>query len=83
MKRRPKLRKDVNEIAFGILQAVTGEGPRPQPPGSGNPEAKKRGAAGGKKGGKKGGPARANKLSDEEKAKTATVAALARWKKSP
>jgi len=60
MPRPPKLRPDVNEIAFRTMQAATGEGPKPAPAGQQkNPEAAKRGALGGKK----GGPARAAKLS--------------------
>jgi hypothetical protein len=53
-KKRPALRKDENEIAFGLFQAMTGEGPRPEPPATRekNPEAVKRGSKGGKKGGK-------------------------------
>jgi hypothetical protein len=50
----PKLRLDTNEIAYRTMLAATGEGPKPTPPGEGapNPEAAKRGSAGGKKGGK-------------------------------
>ncbi len=42
-----------------------------------NPEAQKRGS----KGGKKGGVKRAENLTDRERTKSATIAALARWKK--
>jgi hypothetical protein len=78
-KKRPSLRKDENETAFAIVQAMTGEGPRPEPPGKRkkNPEAVARGA----KGGKKGGKARAEKLSADEREEAAQIAALARWKK--
>ncbi len=78
-KKKPKLRKDENELAFDIVRAITGEGPRPTPPGEGekNPEAVRRGS----KGGKKGGPSRAAKLSPEEREEAARVAAQARWKK--
>jgi hypothetical protein len=76
-KKRPKLRKDVNEIAFGILNAITGDGPRPQPPGSGNAEAAKRGRAGGKKGGK----ARSETLTKRRRTSIAKKAAAERWKK--
>ncbi len=80
MPKRPKLRPDMNEVAFRIMQAATGEGPKPQPPGGEekNAEAVRRGA----KGGKKGGKARAEKLTERERTKAATIAALARWKKS-
>ena len=43
--KRPKLRPDMNEVAYRIVQAATGEGPHPQPPGVAekNAEAVKRG----------------------------------------
>lgn len=52
-KKRPSLRKDENETAYALVQAMIGEGPRPKPPGKRekNPEAVDRGRAGGKKGG--------------------------------
>jgi hypothetical protein len=52
-KKRPSLRKDENETAYALVQAMIGEGPRPEPPGKRekNPEAVDRGRAGGKKGG--------------------------------
>jgi hypothetical protein len=81
-KKRPKLREDAAETAYRVLQEATGERPKTLPPAERtekNPEAVKRG----RKGGKKGGKGRAAKLSDEERAKAATVAALARWKRSP
>jgi hypothetical protein len=64
MPRNP-LRLDENELAFRVVQASIGEGPRPQPPGAGdkNPEAVARGRLGGVKGGK----ARANALSDRKR----------------
>ena len=48
MPKRPKLRPDMNEVAFRIVQAATEDGPRPQPPGGAekNPEAAKRGRKG-------------------------------------
>ncbi len=82
-KKPTKLRPDVAETAFRVMQEATGEAPKTLPPGARpkgdrNAEAVKRGAKGGKKGGKR----RAAKLSDEERAKAATIAALARWKRS-
>lgn len=73
----------MNEVAYRTMLAATGQGPKPTPPGEGepNPEAVNRGRKGGKAGGKKGGTARAKKLTDEERAKSATTAALARWKR--
>lgn len=79
-KKRPSLRKDENEVAFGIVQAMIGEGPRPAPPSERaekNPEAVKRGSRGGKKGGK----ARAKRLTGEKRSEIARRAAEARWRK--
>lgn len=78
-KKRAKLRKDENELAFDTVRAMLGEGPRPMPPGERekNPEAVERG----RKGGKKGGASRAAKLSPEEREAAARLAAQARWKK--
>jgi len=80
-KKPDKLRPDVAETAFRIMQEATGEAPKTLPPSERtekNAEAVKRGA----KGGKKGGSARAAKLTPEQREQTATLAALARWKKS-
>lgn len=79
MPKRPKLRPDMNEVAYRIVQAATGQGPHPQPPGGEekNPEAVKRG----RKGGKKGGKARAIALTKRERRAGAALAARARWKR--
>lgn len=80
MPRPPKLRPDLNETAFDIARAATGEGARrvaPTERTEKNPEAVERG----RKGGKKGGAARAKKLTPEQREEIAQVAALARWKK--
>lgn len=76
-KKRPSLREDVNERAHRLVQAMTGDGPRPEPPGKRekNPEAVERGRAGGKKGGK----ARSESMTPEERSKVAKDAAAARW----
>jgi len=78
-KKRPSLREDENERAFRLVQAMTGEGPRPQPPGKRekNPEAVERG----RKGGKRGGEKRAANTSPERRAEIARKAAAARWDK--
>lgn len=78
-KKRPSLKEDVNERAYRIVQAMTGDGPRPEPPGNRekNPEAVKRGRAGGKK----GGDARALTLSASKRKKIAKKAAKQRWTK--
>jgi hypothetical protein len=76
-KKRPSLREDANERAYRIVQAMTGDGPRPEPPGSRekNPEAVKRGRAGGKVGGK----ARAAKLSARRRKLISKKASEKRW----
>jgi hypothetical protein len=78
-KKSPKLRPDMNEVAFRIMQAATGEGPKPQPPGGEekNAEAVKRGREGGKKGGK----ARTVSMSPRQRAALARKGAKARWSK--
>jgi hypothetical protein len=50
-KKRPSLRKDENETAYALVQAMIGEGPRPEPPGKRekNPEAVDRGRLEGRK----------------------------------
>ncbi len=76
-KKRPSLRKDENETAYALVQAMIGEGPRPEPPGKRekNPEAVRRG----RKGGKKGGKARAADMTTRERKEAARRAADARW----
>lgn len=76
MPRPSKLRRDLNETAFDIVKAATGEGPKPLPAGQqDNPEAVKRGRLGGKK----GGAARKAKLTPEKRSEIAKKAAKARW----
>lgn len=78
-KKPPKLRPDVAEIAYRTMLEATGQAPKTRPgEGPKNPEAVERG----RKGGKKGGKSRTEKLTDDERAESATIAALARWKKS-
>ncbi|HEV8454247.1 MAG TPA: hypothetical protein VGQ24_05125 [Gemmatimonadales bacterium] len=76
-KKRPSLREDENERAYRLVQAMTGDGPRPEPPGKRekNPEAVKRGRAGGKVGGK----ARATSLTPRKLSKIGRDAARKRW----
>lgn len=79
-KKPAKLRPDVAETAFRVMQEAIGQAPKTLPPSERtdkNTDAVERGA----KGGKKGGKARAAKLTDDQRAEAATVAALARWKK--
>ncbi len=77
---KPRL-PDPNQLAFRIVQAVSGEAPPEEPaepPADGkNPAA----VALGRLGGKKGGPARAAKLSAKKRSEIAKKAARARWKK--
>jgi hypothetical protein len=77
-KKRASLRKDENETAYAIVQAMIGEGPRPEAPGvrEKNPEAVKRG----RKGGKKGGKARAQALTPKERRSIAQRGAATRWR---
>lgn len=77
MAQRKKLRRDVNETAFDVVQAITGQAPKPQPPGEGEPnrEAVRRG----RKGGLKGGKARAKALTAKRKSAIARKAAKKRW----
>jgi hypothetical protein len=73
--RRPAL--DLNQLAKRMLDEATGKAPKTKPP------ARKSAAAVelGKLGGAKGGAARAAKLSPEQRAEIARLAAAARWKK--
>jgi hypothetical protein len=75
-KKQPSLREDVNARAYKLVQAMTGDGPRPEPPGKRekNPEAMKRG----QKGGEKGGAARAASLTPERRSEIAKVASRSR-----
>ncbi len=73
-----KLRPDVAEIAFRVMQEATGEAPQTPPPSERtekNPEAVKRG----RKGGAIGGKVRGAKLSKEARSAAARAAAEARW----
>ena len=79
-KRAAKLRPDVNEIAFRVVQEATGQAEKTSPPDERtdkNPEAVRRGRLGGQK----GGMAKAKNLSQQERAEAARLAAQARWKK--
>jgi hypothetical protein len=79
-KKAAKLRPDVAETAFRVMQEAIGEAPKTLPLSERtekNPDAVARGSEGGKKGGK----ARAETLTERERTKSATIAALARWKK--
>lgn len=80
MPRKPaKMRPDVAETAFRVMQEAVGDAPKTDPASRAkNPDA----VARGRQGGKKGGKARAEKLTPEEREAAAQVAALTRWKKT-
>jgi len=69
-------RKDVNEIAFHVVQQAIGAIPAEKARPS-NPEA----AELGRKGGLKGGKARAKSMSQKDKKRIAGLGAKARWSK--
>jgi len=74
--RKPRL-PDPNEMAFGVLQAITGELPPDTPADAGkNPAA----VALGRLGGLKGGPARKKALTKAQRTAAAKKAAAARWR---
>lgn len=70
--------RDANQAAKSILDQVTGETPKEEPPPVKNAAA----VALGKLGGMKGGAARAAKLSPKKRTAIAKKAAAARWKKA-
>lgn len=79
-KKPAKLRPDVAETAFRVMQDAIGERPTTLPPGKRtekNPDAVKRG----RKGGARGGKARAEKLTAEQRAEVARIASGVRWRK--
>lgn len=65
-------RKDLNELAFSIVQQATGEEERPVPT---------KAQETGREGGLKGGKSRAAKLTPEQRSEIAKKAAQSRWKK--
>ena len=74
-KKRP-FRKDENETAYALVQAIIGEGPRPEPPRKRekNPQAVDRGRAGGKKGGGRCGAAHPTRAKGEAGSATGSSA---------
>lgn len=71
--------RDLNELAARIVGAATSDAPQADAPAP--PEKNLHAAALGRLGGKKGGPARAAKLTAEQRREIARQAAAARWKK--
>jgi hypothetical protein len=81
MPKHPKRPRDPNQLAKSIVAIATGERPNRDP----TPEEQGKSlqaVARGKAGGAKGGPSRALKLTPEQRAEIARVAAQTRWKKS-
>lgn len=77
--RKTQKQKDTQQIARGVLDAVAPDAESPKT----KKAAKKKDPAAvalGRKGGIKGGPARAAKMTAEERAESARKAARARWK---
>jgi hypothetical protein len=87
--KRPKRPADFNQRAYQVFQEAIGEKPSEPEPGQveerpeapATPEREKDPAAVslGRRGGLKGGPARAAKLSKEERSEIGKKAAKARW----
>lgn len=77
-KKKPKVREDLAQTAFRVMQEATGQRPKtPDPESLKDPAA----VALGRKGGLKGGLARAKKLTKAQRAASAKKAAAARWGK--
>jgi hypothetical protein len=76
--RSSKPHRDANQTAKHILDQLTGDTPKEEPPPVKNAAA----VALGKLGGKKGGVARAAALTPAQRSEIATKAASSRWKKT-
>lgn len=75
--KKPKRPRDTNQLAKFVADVASGEIELPKTDDGKDPAA----VALGRKGGLKGGKARAEALTDEERAAIARKAAKARWKK--
>jgi hypothetical protein len=79
-KKKPtKLRPDVAETAFRVMQEAIGEAPKTSPPGqrtAKNADAVSRG----RKGGERGGKVRSQGMTGDQRSQAAAKAARARWK---
>lgn len=78
MPKRPKRSRDPVQAAHQVYLEIIGEAPAPAPEQEENPVTVKRA----RRAGSVGGPARAAKLSPEERSEIARIAAQARWKKT-
>ena len=76
--RSSKPHRDANQAAKHILDQLTGDAPKEEPPPVKNAAA----VALGRLGGKKGGAARAAALTPEQRSEIAKKAAAGRWKKA-
>jgi hypothetical protein len=76
--RSSKRPRDLNRLATSIVRDATSDEPQPDTSGK-NPAAVQLG----KLGGKKGGPARAKKLTPEQRREIAKKAAAKRWAVQP
>lgn len=74
MRDRPRTTKDVNQIAAAVVEAATDE--------TGKYRKDPRAVETGREGGRKGGPARAAKLTPEQRSESAQRAARARWQRA-
>ncbi len=70
-------KKDLNELAYSVVQKLTGQSQDEKPEPEKNPAA----VALGRLGGLKGGKARAAKLTTKQRKTAARKAAQARWSK--
>ena len=77
-KTQKKQKKDVNEIAFAMVQAIASGEPMPKTADGKNPLA----VALGRLGGLKGGHARAASMTAKERSDGAKKAAQARWRQN-
>ncbi|MBI2037033.1 MAG: histone H1 [Candidatus Liptonbacteria bacterium] len=81
--KKPKRPRDMAQLAKAIVDEATGQAPQePEATPEPEPTPEERHAAAvtlGRRGGKKGGPARAKKLTPEQRKEIARKAALARW----
>ena len=73
---RSRKPRDLNQMAKAIVDSAISDEPPPDPDEGKNPAA----VALGRLGGQKGGPARAAKLTPEQRSQIAKRAAMARWK---
>ncbi len=78
-KQKKNKRKDINELAFNIVQQATEEQPINKAPSDLPTDKNPHAVALGRLGGLKGGPARAKKLSKKKRSEIAKKAAKARW----